>query len=137
MNTTSRTTRRAFSLLELTLVLLIIGLLGAVAAVNLVGGQEKARIRTTTATMNTYKTQINIYLADKGSPPTTLQDLVTGKYIDPDNNGRAPLDAWKNEFYYTVTTGGTFPYTLISAGPDKVFETPDDIDLHAPDFGQN
>lgn len=122
---------RGFSLLEITLVLVIIGLLMGVAAVNLLGGTERARKRTTEATMNTYKTQIQAYMVDHaGSPPATLQALVDGKYVDADNTGAPPRDAWKEPFWYNPAPDDRgHPFQLRSGGKDKEVGTADDLDL--------
>ena len=131
--TNTRHAARGFSLLELTLVLLIIGLLGAVAAASFAGAGKRARIKTTKATMNQYKQQLRIYATEKGTYPTSLTELVPD-YIEPDNSNNAPLDAWKNPFYYSVTPESAQKFSLISSGPDGQPNTPDDIDLWAPDF---
>ena len=72
-----KTARRAFSLLELTLVLLIIGVLGAVAAVNVLGQSEKANIRATKATLNVIGNAVTQYIMDNAVAPESIQVLVT------------------------------------------------------------
>lgn len=131
--------RRGFSLLELTLVLVIIGLLMGVAALGIPGWVKRASVQATIQTMDVYKTAINGYMASNAqTPPESLQDLVDQGYIDADaSTGRPPSDAWEIEFYYKggETPGGQ-PYRLISAGPDKEFNTDDDIDLWSADYNQ-
>ncbi len=128
-----RASRPAFSLLEITLVLVIIGLLMGVAAVNLLGQGEKASIRTTTITMNTYKTNIQSYMLENAStPPDTLMTLITGKYVQAQANGRPPQDAWDQDIFYSPQPDPKHPeqpFTLISKGPDKQPGTEDDINL--------
>ena len=134
----ARAARRAFSLLEITLVLVIIGLLMGVAAVNLLGTTERARIRTTRASMANYKTNISTYMVNNANTlPPTLKTLVDAKYVEANNVGLPPQDAWDKDFYYQPAPDArNNPYQLISAGPDKEFGTPDDIDLWAPDQAQ-
>ncbi|GJM18977.1 MAG: hypothetical protein DHS20C14_11900 [Phycisphaeraceae bacterium] len=124
-------TRHAFSLLELTLVLVIIGLLMGVATVALVRRGEDARIQTTQASMNVYKGHIQSYMVQKsGSPPASLAELVTAGYVEATNAGLPTPDAWEMQFYYSPEkTDSGRPFSLISAGPDKEFGTVDDIDL--------
>ena len=130
--------RRAFSLLEITLVLVIIGLLMGVAAVNLLRQGERASIRATRASMSVYKTNISTYMVNNANTlPPTLDALVAAGYIEANNNGRPPQDAWDKDFYYQPAPDArNNPYQLISAGPDKQFGTADDSDLWAPDQAQ-
>ncbi|MFT5424439.1 MAG: general secretion pathway protein G [Phycisphaerales bacterium] len=125
--------RRAFSLLELTLVLLIIGLLSAVAAVSFAGAGERARVKTTKATMNQFKQQLRIFATEKTSYPASLSELVPD-FIEADNSGNAPVDAWKRPYYYQLTPGAAHEFDLISAGKDGEFETADDVNLWDPAF---
>jgi general secretion pathway protein G len=123
---------RGFSLLELSLVIVIIGLLMGVAAFSLVGGQKRAAIKTTKATLNQYKTAIQQFTVDHaGTPPAALTDLVAGSapYLEPNNAGQPPSDAWDQQLFYAVPGPNGRPFALMSAGPDKQFRTEDDIDL--------
>lgn len=122
----ARRIRRAFSLLELTLVLAIIGVLMAVAAVNLLGTSDRANVRATEATLSTVGAQIDAYaVSNQGSYPPTLQTLVAGGYL---RDERSLRDAWKIDLWYSPTadTQGN-KYTLFSAGKDKQHGTQDDI----------
>lgn len=125
--------RPGFSLLEITLVLVIIGVLMGVAAVNLLGQAERGRIRATEATMTTYKTNISSFMAENnGTPPANLGELVTAQYVQPDADGGPPKDAWDRALYYSPQqTGQGNPYSLISLGKDGEPGTEDDIDLWA------
>ncbi|MCA9298615.1 MAG: type II secretion system protein GspG [Phycisphaerales bacterium] len=117
--------RRGFSLLELTLVLVIIGLLAGVAAVNLVGGAERAAIRTTKTSLETVKAAINSYYVTESSYPENLQVLILTKYLED-----KPLkDGWDQPFYYAVPGMNGREFTLISTGKDKEAGTEDDIDV--------
>lgn len=128
---TRRHSRPGFSLLEITLVLVIIGMLMAVAAVNLLGGAERARTRTTKISMKTIQTSIKDYqLNHAGTPPTGLQQLVVEKYLEDS----ALKDGWDQPFYYSVSaTSQDQPYQLISNGPDKQPGTEDDISIWTMD----
>jgi len=120
--------RPGFSLIELTAVLVIIGLLMAGAAIAVPGYLKRARTRVTKTSMNTIKTTINTYSADNaGSAPASLSALIPS-YLDPG----ADLDAWERPFYYN-TPGQTQLFDLISAGPDGEFQTADDINVWTMD----
>ncbi|MFI4897770.1 MAG: type II secretion system protein GspG [Phycisphaerales bacterium JB059] len=122
----TRGSRPGFSLLELTLVLVIMGMLMAVAAVNLVGRAKGARVSTTKASMSVIKASIESYMAEKdGSPPPSLQSLAPS-YLQADKL----KDAWKQDFFYSATSvSPDRPFQLVSMGPDKELGTEDDIDV--------
>ncbi|MFG0327090.1 MAG: competence type IV pilus major pilin ComGC [Phycisphaerales bacterium JB037] len=118
--------RRAFSLLEITLVLAIIGVLMAVAAVNIFGASERANIRATQASLETIGTALKDYaLNHQSNYPATLSVLVQEKFLED----KALTDAWGQPFYFspTQTVAGN-PFQLLSGGPDKEVGTEDDID---------
>ncbi len=117
-----RAAARGFSLLELTLVLVIIGLLMGVAAVNIVGAAERAKVRTTKASMATIKSQLQSYYVEKSRLPETLSVLVTEQYLDEGDLD----DGWNNALYYLPLPDQPGQFELISAGKDGSFDTPDD-----------
>lgn len=124
---------RAFSLLELTLVLAIIGVLMAVAAVSIFGRGESAKIKATWASMNVIKNAIQQYQLEKSAYPPALAALQSGAkpYLDPDK----PLkDGWNNDFLYAVPGSNARPYDLFSRGGNAQFENGggDDISIWSP-----
>ncbi|MEO0482531.1 MAG: type II secretion system protein GspG [Planctomycetota bacterium] len=114
--------RSGFSLLELMLVLGILGVLMAVAAVNVLGGQDRANIRATEATMRTVQNGIIEYKTFANTFPVNIADLVPN-YVS------TVKDAWGNDLYYATPGFAGKPFTLISNGPDGEPETDDDMDL--------
>lgn len=114
-----------FSLIELTLVVVILGVLMAVVAVNVLGQGERAKKRATEVSMDTIQTQLDSYHLEYSAYPPTLQTLQQLKFLKETK----PLqDGWSREFYYKVP-GAQTPYELISAGADGEFLTADDIDI--------
>ena len=122
-----RAARPGFSLLELTLVLVILGVLGAVAAVNVLGQGDRAKVRATETTLQTIKGQIEAFSLNESRKPTAIQELVTAKYLEA---GKVS-DAWNNELIYLAEGLGNNPFELRSAGPDGEVGTADDIDVWA------
>jgi len=116
--------RAGFSLLELMLVLVILGLLSTVAAVSLIPQANKAKIRTTKQSMGVIKNAITQYELEKSRIPATVIELIPEFLEEGDIR-----DGWKQDFYYSPTPNGTRPYTLMSFGKDKLPDTEDDIDV--------
>ena len=137
MTTTTRTTSRmtvaasrpGFSLLELTAVLVILGLLAGAAAVAIPAQIERARVKTTKTSMKTIKSQIESYRAENaGEAPATLQVLIPS-FMEQGSE----FDAWDQPYYYLPTPGQAYAYTLVSKGPDKEQGTEDDINVWTMD----
>lgn len=115
--------RRGFSLLELMLVIAIIGVLASVAAVNVLGGQDRANKRATEATMRTLGQSIKDYKLAENVFPASL-DVLKGDYIDASTSIN---DAWDRPLAYSVPGQSGKPFNLVSAGEDAEFRTEDDI----------
>jgi general secretion pathway protein G len=133
--TLKRKLNRAFTLVEILLVVTIIGILAALVIPKIVGRGEDARIKRAFADVNGgIKTTLGMYEVDTGQFPKTLQDMVGqpsdvknwhGPYFDPPT---VPLDPWDHPYVYVYpgrhnTTG----YDLYSMGPDGQDGTADDI----------
>ncbi|MFG0259917.1 MAG: type II secretion system protein GspG [Phycisphaerales bacterium JB041] len=126
--TPSRTGRRAagFSLIELTLVIVILGVLMSVVAVNVLGQGTKAKIRATEASMNTIRVQLDAYQLEYSAYPTNLVTLQTVPGFLSD--AMALKDGWDREFVYRVPGSNNRAYDLKSVGADPNDLT-DDIDI--------
>lgn len=115
---------RGFSLLELLIVLVIIGILGAIVYTKFTDLPEKAKIEATKQQMLVFKMSLDRYKLDNDSYPTTDQGLQAVKqYLDA---GDIPNDPWGNPYIYR-SPGENNDYEIISLGPDKQENTTDDI----------
>lgn len=123
---TSRRTkaRPGFSLLELTLVLAIIGILVAMVAVNISGAGDRARTKTTKAALEVIGSTLKQYHLDYSAYPASLEVLVTAKFLDA---SKSLKDAWDSPFEYQPRPSGNEKFTLFSSGGDKTPSTEDDI----------
>jgi len=116
----------AFTLVELLLVLMILGILAAIVVPKFSGRTEQAKEQAARTQISTFQTALGTFEVDNGYYPRGrqgLQDLITqprdaqnwrGPYLQTD---RVPLDPWGNEYLYECP-GSHNPssYDLSSAG---------------------
>jgi general secretion pathway protein G len=125
MNTrlTIRRHSKGFTLLEMMLVVMIMGVLIGIAAWNIIGQGDKARRAATVGTMKNVEGMLKTYNLDYGQYPASLDNLVP-KYTE-----KMPTDAWKRQLMYTVSaSGGAHPFELYSTGASGEAGNADNID---------
>jgi general secretion pathway protein G len=124
-----------FTLIEIMVVILIIGLLALMVVPRLRGVADRAKRTKAQADIQELKQALDRYYLDNGSYPTTDQGLQA--LVAPPTGGRLPSnyeqggyieklpnDPWGNQYFYQ--SDGT-TYALKSFGPDGV-QSADDID---------
>lgn len=115
--------RRAFTLLEMMLVVVIMGVLATVAVVSLSGRGDAAKRGATFASLNTVQSAIQQFHLEKNRYPSSLAELVP-KYIS-----KTPKDGWKREFVYLSPASDGRPYDCYSMGADGQIGGGDDISV--------
>jgi general secretion pathway protein G len=129
-STGNKILHHGFTLIEIMLVVIIIGVLVAMVAPRLVGRSEQARTAAAKADINAnLATALDLYEVDVGHYPDELTELrkdpgVTGwkgPYLKKD-----PKDPWGRDYEYTSQGTDENDYKLCSKGPDEV-KTEDDI----------
>ena len=123
-------TAHGFTLIELMVVIVILGILVSFIAPRLMGRPDEAKQVKARIQMESIETAIKLYKLDNGIYPTTeqgLQALVEqpqtgilpkkwrkGGYLE---KGKVPKDPWGNEFVY-LSPGVHGDYDIISYGAD-------------------
>ncbi len=116
--------KKAFSLMELMVVIVILGLLAAFVLPSLTQKGEDAKKSLVCVQMKSVSQALKMYKIDKSTYPTTeegLKILLQQNYFE---NNKLPKDSWGNNFLYILEENG---FDLISLGADKKESTPDDI----------
>jgi len=124
----NRSNEYGFTLVEIMVVVVIIGLLAGLIGPKLFKNLEKANKETARTQMSNLKTCLATYRLDMGKYPDQLNCLINscgdgwaGPYIDGD---AIPLDPWKNEYQYEVRDNGkAFSLTSSGGGDEPIVVT--------------
>jgi general secretion pathway protein G len=139
-NPLRRSAQQGFTLMEMLVVLVVIGLIAAVAIPQVMRLLESAKHKAARIQLETLSQSLNYYQLDTGGYPTTDQglkalwqapgqnDAWAGPYVRQE---RQLLDPWGHAFVYRAP-GQNGAYDLVSLGSDgKEGGTGDDADLAA------
>jgi general secretion pathway protein G len=116
--------KKAFTLMELMVVIIILGLLASFVLPSLTEKSDEAKDKITCIEMKNIAQAVKMYKIDNSSYPSTsegLNILVEKKYFE---DGKLPKDSWGNSFIYTQSGDG---FEIISFGGDKTEGGSDDI----------
>ncbi len=112
---------KGFTLLELLIVIVILGLLASLVAPKMFGKVDSQSRKTAAAQMSMFETALDTFRLDTGSYPSTLEELrKSGKkgWDGPYLPKEVPLDPWGNPYIYAVPGDNGAPYKLLSYGKD-------------------
>jgi general secretion pathway protein G len=121
-----RQTQGGFTLIEILVVVVIIGILGAVIVPNLLGRPDQARVTAAQSDLRSLSNALDIYRLDNFQYPSTdqgLQALVEqpSGFPEPKNYNpegyikNLPTDPWGSPYVYERTPSG---FRLVSLGAD-------------------
>ena len=126
---TRRRNRKAFTMVELVAILVILGLLAAAAMTSFVGTIDNAKVKITQTSLKKLHNAVTRFKMDTGRYPSEEEGLyelivqpsdVTGwnpeGYLDTTD---LPLDGWDNEFIYILDPGTGKAFAIISYGADN------------------
>jgi general secretion pathway protein G len=120
--------RAAFTLVELMVVLVILGILAAAIVPNVVGKSDKAKRTKAVADLSVIESLLDQFYLDMGRYPTTEEGLRV-LFSPPEDDAeqwRGPyskkpisLDPWGNPYNYACPASrGILAYDLFSTGKD-------------------
>jgi len=123
---------KGFTLIELMVVIVILGILAGLIVPRIMGRPDEARQLKAKIQIESIETALKLYKLDNGSYPGTEQGLLAlveqpatgnipakwreGGYLE---KGKLPKDPWDNEFVY-LSPGVHGEYDIVSYGADGV-----------------
>jgi general secretion pathway protein G len=132
MKKISNFNEQGFSLIELMVVILIMGLLIGIVGPKVIGQGDKAKVDTARIQIEGLSSALKMYKLDNGSYPTTEQGLDAlvnmpssgtppkrwrqGGYLD---KSKVPQDPWMNDYVY-MSPGAHGDFDIMSYGADGV-----------------
>lgn len=129
--------QRGFTLLEIMVVIVILGVLASLVVPNLMGNKEKADRQKATSDLVALESALDMYKLDNHRFPSTEQGLValvTKSNLAPEPRNypqdgyirRLPKDPWGND-YQLLNPGQHGQLDVFSFGPDGMPDTDDDL----------
>jgi general secretion pathway protein G len=128
---------QGFTLLEVMVVIVILGILASMVVPNLMGNLDKANLQKAVSDVGQIETLLDNYRVDNYNYPTTeqgLEALIEETDIEPlarrfprgGYTKRLPQDPWGNDYLF-LNPGENGDYDIFSTGPDGEAGTEDDI----------
>jgi general secretion pathway protein G len=121
---------RGFTLIELMVVIVILGILAGLIIPRIMGRPDEARRAKARMQIESIETALKLYKLDSGNYPTTeqgLQALVEQPSVGPPaknwrqggylERGKVPKDPWDKDFVY-ISPGAHGDFDLSSLGAD-------------------
>lgn len=128
--------QNAFTLIELMLVIVILGILAAIVVPKFSGTTDRARVASAQSQIANFGTALDAFEVDNGHYPNgrsglldlTQQPRDTQNWHGPYLKDQIPLDPWGHAYIYEFPgKHNSSGYDLISLGPDGRAGTEDDI----------
>ena len=126
-----------FTLIELMLVVVIIGIIAAIAVPRIAGRSEKAKLAAAKSSIASISASLDTFELAVGRFPTTEEglgalvtkpvSLTTEDQWDGPYMREVPLDPWNRPFLYKSPGEKSVDYDVISPGRDGQEGTEDDV----------
>jgi general secretion pathway protein G len=126
----ARAAEAGFSLVEIMVVIVILGLLATMVVKNVAGISDEARLTKAQTDTKSIADQVRMYRAKVGKLPQSLEALTEKNDKGFSYLEELPKDPWGND--YTLMEGnGPQDWEVLSAGPDGSMNTEDDVSSKA------
>jgi len=122
---------KGFTLIEIMVVVIILGLLAGLVLPRILGQEERARVEAAKVQIRALESALDAFKLDNGFYPSTDQGLDAlikkpetgrvstkwreGGYLKP---ARIPKDPWGNDYMYVSPGGEGREYEIVSYGAD-------------------
>jgi general secretion pathway protein G len=118
-----------FTLLEMIVVLVIIGLIMGIIGPRLFSQADKAKVQTANTQVKMLRGALETMRLDISRFPTAQESLsilvtkpsnpdVAARWHGPYLDGEVPMDPWGHAYQYSPAASGLQPFTLYSYGAD-------------------
>ena len=123
--------KKGFTLIEIMVVVIILGLLAGIVLPKILGREEEAKVSAAKVQIKSFESALDGYKQDNGFYPTTDQGLSAlikkpevgripdkwkeGGYLKP---ARIPKDPWGKDYLYFSPGNEGREYEIVSYGPD-------------------
>ncbi|MCM8805169.1 MAG: type II secretion system protein GspG [Candidatus Omnitrophica bacterium] len=140
--------KSGFTLIEILVVLTIISMVAAISLPALKKARNKAAILRTKGMISSLEAALFMYQTDMGDFPNSSgsSKILVEALMGPieDENWKGPymrfkqndidqenniVDTWRNpiHYFYPQSEKNNVPFIIVSSGPDRKFDTNDDI----------
>ncbi|PKK90650.1 MAG: type II secretion system protein GspG [Candidatus Wallbacteria bacterium HGW-Wallbacteria-1] len=121
---------RGFTLIEMLVVVVIMGILSTLVLPSVMGRTEDARTASAKTQIAMITLALDLYMADNGTYPTTdqgLEALIRKSPLSPVprswrgpyfRDGNLPMDPWGKEYFYISPGQQGRPFDLKTLGAD-------------------
>src|SRR3989442_13033415 len=114
--------RRGFTLIEIMVVVVILGIMATVVIANIGDKPGAAKAKLTAAQIKLLRADVELFKVDPNRYPESLQELVQRpSYVEAKDwhpyRDEVPLDGWNPPFRYQAP-GTRGPFDIVSFGED-------------------